>query len=60
MMNDQNSGALIELVGSNAETLSRDIGSLVLVNGVVVGPHQVRVIMPNLGEKSGRHRRVIG
>ncbi len=44
MMNDQNSGALIELVGSNAETLRMAIGSLVLVNGVVVGPHQVRVM----------------
>jgi len=44
MMHDQNSGALIELVGEGSDVLWQVTDSLVLVNGVVVGPHQVRVM----------------
>jgi hypothetical protein len=44
MMNDQNSGALIELVGDGSAPLWGHSGALILVNGAVVGPHQVRVM----------------
>jgi len=44
MMHDQTSGSLIELVGEGSDRLWDATGSLVLVNGVVVGPHQVRVM----------------
>ena len=44
MMHDRNTGALLELVGETADGLWDLIGSLVLVNGVVDGPHQVRVM----------------
>ena len=44
MMHDQSTGALIELVGTRSDILLDHVGALVLVNGVVVGPHQVRVM----------------
>jgi len=41
---DVNSGALLELVGDKADGLWDFEGATVLVNGVIVGPHRVRVM----------------
>lgn len=43
-MLDRNSGALIELVGESLGGLSRHNGDLVLVDGIVVGPHLIQVV----------------
>ena len=43
-IHDVNSGALLELVGNKADSLWDFEGATVLVNGIVVGPHLVRVM----------------
>ena len=43
-MHDTNSGALLELVGPLVAEIEHREGATVLVNGVIVGPHQVRVM----------------
>ena len=43
-MQDRNSGALIELLAESLGGLANHEGDLVLVDGVVVGPHLVQVV----------------
>ena len=43
-MNDRNSGALIELLAESLGGLSAHDGDLVLIDGLVVGPHLVQVV----------------
>ena len=43
-MNDRNSGALIEFLAESLGPLSNHEGDLVLVDGIVIGPHLVQVV----------------
>ena len=43
-MNDRNSGALIEFLAESLGPLSQHAGDLVLVDGLVIGPHLVQVV----------------
>ena len=43
-MNDRNSGALIEILAESLGPLANHEGDLVLIDGLVIGPHLVQVV----------------
>ena len=43
-MNDRNSGALIELLAESLGPLEKHEGDLVLIDGLVIGPHLIQVV----------------